>query len=74
MAKSILNGNKWNVVIFGISIVFAAALVFFLANNNSSRISTTTVKVDKLCNDVLVLQTDVKYIKEGIDRIEGKLK
>lgn len=67
--NSIAMWTKW-----AIGIIFLAAMVFFMVNNNSKNIAQNTIKIDRACSDVAGLEKDVFYIKERVDLIYKEVK
>jgi len=79
MSKKPLNGwTKW--VIFGVGIILVIVVWIWQASGIARDVEITIRRVDKAeakvdanAGDIRELKTDVKYIREGIDRIEKRL-
>ena len=68
MAKTITMNGYIKYIMWGIGIIFAAALIFFTVNTNSQNILENKIKLDKACEQVVGLEKDVFYIRERVDQ------
>lgn len=79
MSTKRLNGwAKW--VIFGVGTILVIVVWIWQASGIARDVEITIGRVDKVetqvdvnAGDIRELKTDVKYIREGIDRIEKRL-
>ena len=72
MAKKLNGWTKW--VIFAATALIALGGYMVTVRSNTVRIEKVEVKSEVMQMDVVELQTDVKYIRSGIDEIKRELK
>lgn len=80
MTKTSLNGwTKW--IMIALALVLAVAGWVWNASAINSRVNTVSKenaedhpKIDENHEDIVKLQSDVTYIKEGVDEIKKELK
>lgn len=79
MTRGKVNGwKKWIIFATTIAILIAgwiwyASSVATSAGTTIERVDKAEVQIDANVGDIRELKTDVKYIREGIDRIEKRL-
>jgi len=73
MEKTIFNGSLWKYLIWISAVLIAVGVYKTVIESNCDRITKVEIRAEKNERDIIGMQKDISYIKEGIDRIEKKL-
>ena len=74
MIKTKFNGNLWKYLIYAATILVAVGVYMTVIESNCKRIEKVEARSEKNEKDIIGMQKDISYIKEGIDDIKAELK
>ena len=74
MIKTRFNGNLWKYLIYAATILVEVGVYMTVIESNCKRIEKVEARSEKNEKDIIGMQKDISYIKEGIDDIKAELK
>lgn len=75
MVKEKINGNLWKILVWVAGIIFGAGVLYQVVGTNCKQIVQNQQEIKRTKEEFIEfrseMRSDIKYIKEGIGRIEN---